>query len=167
MSRYAINVFDYRVVAATGETLRQSAYRALSARTAEDIRLGRIDAKTVVWQILRRENVQGRKPEDIENLRPDNVRKVVFRQDPADDTAVDDGFVAEVGEDAEPEREASGDGGDAPDAGDGGLDELRKVAESKGLPWQGMDKDALAALVNADAEPGPEGDGPDNPDGGE
>ena len=119
MVQYAINVYDFRIVAATGETLKQSAYRALSAKTAEDIRTGRITPKEVVWQMLRDENVHGRKPEDVEGLRPDNVRRVAFRQE-AEEDAADGGFVAEVGAPQGAGQEPGGDNGGNGDNGEGG-----------------------------------------------
>ncbi|MCL2104821.1 MAG: Rho termination factor N-terminal domain-containing protein [Kiritimatiellaeota bacterium] len=169
MVRYAVNIHDNRVVVATEETVRQSAYRGISARTAMDIKDGRIAAKDVVWQIMRRENTQGRSRDDVENQRPDNIRKVVFRPEP-DDGGGDGGFTAVLpkgGKGNSPADDGGGNAGGAPSPADGDAppdgggevlenmtaEELRRKADALGISVKKMNKAEMAAMIRANQPP--------------
>lgn len=164
-AKYAINIIDGRVIPATEETLRQPDYRALSSKTALDIRDGNITPKTVIWQIQRRESVHGRPAAEVEGLRPDNTRKFVFPKD-EEVSGGDGGFVADTGDGAD--AEATQDSGAGDSGGDGTgpgetlelmtVAQLAGIAAQMGIPVKGMRKSEVIAHIRAERGGGDNGE---------
>jgi hypothetical protein len=114
---------------------------------------------------MRRENTHGRSQEDVENQRPDNIRKTVFRPEP-EGSGQDGGFTAVVGkgkqEPPPPADDGGGDGGgdDAPPDGGGEKEledmtvpELKRTADTLGVSTKGMNKAEMVAMIRASQQP--------------